>query len=117
MSINEKVIREALDAYNARDVDRLVSCMAPDAVLLDGLGNQTIKGRENIRETEGRAFDHSPRLHAEITARIATGKYVVTEEHVTGINLDRYPAEAHLVVVYRIEDGKITRAQSFNTET
>jgi uncharacterized protein (TIGR02246 family) len=117
MSINEEVIRGALDAYNARDLDKLANCLAPNAVFLDGLGNKTIEGRENIRQIEGRAFDRSPKLHVEIITRMVIGNYVVTEEHVTGINLEGYPTEARLVVVYRVEDGKITRAQSFNTET
>jgi hypothetical protein len=57
-------------------------------------------------------FDISPKLHAEIKARIVVGKYVVTEESVTGINLEGYPSEVNLVVIYRVEDGKITRVQT-----
>jgi len=76
-----------VDTYNARDLNRFVNCFAPDAVTLDGLGNQTIKGHESMRKVYGRLFDQSPKLHAEIGARIVVGKYVVTEEHVTGMNL------------------------------
>ncbi len=113
MSTNEEVVRTLMDTYNARDLNRLISCFAPDAVILDGLGNQTIKGHEGMRRVYGRLFDQSPKLHAEIKATMMAGKYVVTEEHVTGINLEGYPSEAHLAVVYRVEDGKITRVQTF----
>jgi hypothetical protein len=117
MATNESVIRASLDAYNTRNLDGLLNCLSPDAVLLDGLGNRTVNGRESIREMEAKAFGQSPKLHAEMEARMVAGKYVVTKEHITGINLEGYPSEANLIVVYRIEDGKITRAQSFNTET
>ena len=112
MSANEGIVQAMLDTYNARDLNRFVVCFAPDAVQLDGLGNQTIKGYEGMRRVYGRLFGQSPKLHAEIRARMVVGKYVVTEEHVTGMSMEGHPTEAHLVVVYRVEDGKITRVQT-----
>lgn len=111
MSTDEGIVRAMVDTYNARDPNRFVDCFAPDAVTLDGLGNQTIKGHEGMRKVYGRLFDQSPKLHAEIKARMVVGKYVVTEEQVTGMNLEGHPSEAHMAIVYRVEDGKITRVQ------
>lgn len=108
-----EVVLRCLDSYNAGNLERLINCFAPNIVILDGEGNQMTKGHECMRQLYAGLFDQSPRLHAEIKTRIVVGQYVITEEHITGINLRGHPSEEHAVVAYRIADGKIVRVQVF----
>jgi hypothetical protein len=59
----------------------------------------------------GELFDHSADLREEIGNRIEIGDIVIDDEHATGFNLRDMPAEIHAVVVYRVADDLIQRAE------
>jgi uncharacterized protein (TIGR02246 family) len=82
-----QVVQEQVDAFNARDVEGFVSFYAPDAVIQDGAGNVTMRGRDGIRGAYGPLFAQSPELHVDILKRIHFGSWVIFEEQVTGFNL------------------------------
>jgi uncharacterized protein (TIGR02246 family) len=114
MRTNERVVQAQVNSYNARDLERFLTFFSPDVVILDGEGNRMVNGHEGLRQRYAGLFDRSPKLHAEIKTRIAVGRYVMTEEHITGINLKGYPSELRAVEVYRIIGRKITRVQVFS---
>lgn len=70
-------------AYNARNVDAFVACYAQEVVVEGADGRVQTRGRDEMRKRYGELFEGSPTLHAEISARIRVGSYVVDEEHVT----------------------------------
>jgi len=73
-----------LNAYNARDLEAFLGCYAEDAQIEDGDGNLVMAGREATRTFCEGLFRQSPEPHCELRARIAVGRFVVEEEHVTG---------------------------------
>jgi hypothetical protein len=104
-----QVVQEQVDAFNARDVEGFVSFYAPDAVIQDGAGNVTMRGRDGIRGAYGPLFAQSPELHVDILKRIHFGSWVIFEEQVTGFNLEGSPSELHVPCAYQVEDGKIVK--------
>jgi hypothetical protein len=95
-------------AYNARDVDAFVACYAKEVVFEDADGRLQTSGRDEMRKRYGELFEGSPTLHAEISARIRVGSYVVDEEHVTGFR----GGDIHAVAIYRLDaEGLIDRVR------
>jgi hypothetical protein len=104
-----QVAQEFIDAFNARDVDRVVSYFGAGAVIQDDAGNVQAQGEEAIRAHFGGFLPHSPNVHSEIRSRIHVGSWVVQEEHVTGLVLAEPVPEFSIASAYRIEDGKIVK--------
>jgi hypothetical protein len=104
-----QVVQEFIDAFNARDVDRVVGCFRADAVMQDDPGTVFAQGEEAIRAHFGRFLPHSPNVHSEIRSRIQVGSWVVQEEHVTGLVLEEPVPEFSIIDAYRVEDGKIVQ--------
>jgi hypothetical protein len=98
-------VERVLAALNARDVEKLVACYAPDATIEDGSDTVFARGRDELRERYGPMFERFPDVRVERLARTAVGEYVVQEERVTGRGGD---AERH-VAVYTVRDGLIVR--------
>jgi hypothetical protein len=104
-----QVVQEFIDAFNARDVDRVVGCFSADAVMQNDLGTVFAQGEEAIRAHFGGFLTQSPNLHSEILSRIHVGCWVVQEEHVTGLVLGEPVPEFYIPSAYRVEDGKIVK--------
>jgi hypothetical protein len=104
-----QVVQEFIDAFNARDVDRVVSYFSADAVMQDDSGTAFAQGEEAIREHFGWFLPQSPDLHSEVVSRIHVGCWVVQEEHVTGLVLEDPVPEFRIPSAYRVEDGKIVK--------
>ena len=104
-----QVVQEFIDAFNARDVDRVVSCFSADAVMQDDTGTVFAEGVEAIRAHFGGFLPHSPDVRSEIRSRIHVGSWVVQEEHVTGLVLGEPVPEFSIPSAYRVEDGKIVK--------
>jgi hypothetical protein len=104
-----QVAQDFIDAFNARDVDRVVGCFRADAVIQDDAGTVVAQGEEAIRAHFGGFLPQSPNLHSDIRSRIHVGSWVVHEEHVTGLVLAEPVPEFSIVDAYRIEDGKIVK--------
>ena len=98
-----------IDAFNARDVDRVVGCFHADAVMQNDAGHVFAQGAEAIRAHFGGFLTQSPNLHSEILSRIHVGSWVVQEEHVTGLVLGEPVPDFHIPSAYRVEDGKIVK--------
>jgi len=104
-----QVVQEFIDAFNARDVDRVVGCFSADAVMQNDAGTVFAQGAEAIRAHFGGFLTQSPNLHAEILSRIHVGSWVVQEEHGTGLVLGEPVPEFYIIDAYRVEDGKIVK--------
>ncbi len=104
-----QVVQEFIDAFNARDVDRVVGCFSADAVIQNDPGTVFAQGEEAIRAHFGGFLPQSPNLHSEILSRIHVGSWVVQEEHVTGLVLGEPVPEFYILSAYRVEDGKIVK--------
>ena len=92
-----------VQAYNARDLDRFVSCYAADCIVEDARGTIVVRGHDELRERFDTVFQASPNLHCEIVHRARVGEYVVDEERITG----RVGGDQHGVVVSHVADGLI----------
>jgi hypothetical protein len=104
-----RVVQEFIDAFNARDVDRVVGCFRADAVMQNDLGTVFARGEEAIRAHFGGFLPHSPNVHSDIRSYIHVGSWVVQEEHVTGLVLGEPVPEFSIASAYRVEDGKIVK--------
>lgn len=104
-----QVVQEFIDAFNARDSDRVVGCFSADAVIQDDAGTVIAQGEEAIRAHFGGFLPQSPTLRTEIRSRIHVGSWVVQEEHVTGLVLGEPVPEFSIIDAYHVEDGKIVK--------
>jgi hypothetical protein len=104
-----QVVQEFIDAFNARDVDRVVSCFSADAIMQNDEGQDFARGEEGIRAHFGRFLPKSPNVHSEIVSHIHVGSWVAQEEHVTGLVVGEPVTEFHIISAYQVEGGKIVK--------
>jgi uncharacterized protein (TIGR02246 family) len=104
-----QVVQEFIDAFNARDVDRVAGCFSADAVMQNDSGQVFAQGQEAIRAHFGRFLPQSVNVHSEIRSSIHVGSWVAQEEHVTGLVLQEPVPEFFIISAYRVEDGKIVK--------
>jgi hypothetical protein len=100
-------VQEQLEAYNARDLERFLTCYAEDVTIEDGAGNTLMQGHAEMRRRYGPMFAEYPDLHCRIASRIRINDYVVDEERITG----RGPEEAHAVAIYRVAGDRIVHVR------
>lgn len=107
MSIATDVVDAQIEAYQAKDVERFLSCYAEDAsvVLFDGM--PMFADKQVMREQYGKLFADSPDLHLTIANRMTAGEFVVDEEHLSGMHFGDMPTEITALSVYRVTNGKI----------
>jgi hypothetical protein len=106
-----RLIREQVDAFNARDLERFLSFYHADVVLEDGAGNVMMQGHDGMRGFYGPLFEQSPDLHADVPQRIHVGSWIIDEEEVRGVRAEGFPSDLHAAVIYQATDGKITRVR------
>jgi hypothetical protein len=104
-----QVVQEFIDAFNARDVDRVVGCFSADAIMQNDSGQIFAQGEEAIRAHFDGFLPKSPDVHSEILSHVHVGSWVVQEEHVTGLVLGEPVPEFYIPSAYRVEDGKIVK--------
>lgn len=102
-----QVVQDFIAAFNARDVDRVVSCFSAHAVIQTAAGTLVAQGEAAIRAHFGGFLPHSPTVHSNIRARLHVGSWVVQAEHVTGLVLGEPVPTFDIPSAYRVEDGKI----------
>lgn len=103
----EVIVQRQLDAYNARDLDTLVSIYAPDAELyafpstLQATGSDAIRHRFAARFTE-------PDLYARLLRRTVMGNTVVDHEEITR-NFPEGRGTLQMICIYEVKGGHISR--------
>jgi uncharacterized protein (TIGR02246 family) len=111
MSANEQLVQAQVDAFNDRDLNRFLSFYASDVLIVDGIGNQMMKGHEGMKPFYGKLFEKSSKLCVKTPTRIVLEHHIIDEEQITGVNLEGFPAEIHSAAIYRIANGKIVHVQ------
>jgi hypothetical protein len=105
------VVQAQVDAYNARDVEAFAACYDENATVIAPDGSVMMSGRDAITSIYAQLFSQSPDLHVALGTRLSAGDWVVDEEDVSGIDFEGMPPAMHALIVYRVTDGLIDRAQ------
>lgn len=108
-----RTIAEYRDAYQARDIDRMLSLFADDAELT--LAPGTFRGKDEIR----RVLEWDARLSPTASVRdagvgvVVSGRKAVSERVIT-LTYDGIPYEEEAASVYELDEaGKIVRIRSY----
>ncbi len=108
------VLHRLRDATNARDIDALIGCFAPD------YRNETplhpargFVGREQVRRNWTQIFASISDLSADITASAVSGDTVWSEWEHRGTRPDGTGHLMRGVIVFEVADGLITSARFF----
>jgi hypothetical protein len=104
-----QVVQDVIDAFNARNVERVVGSFRADAVMQTAAGTVVAQGAAALGAHFGGFLPHSPTLHSEIRGRLHVGAWVVQTEHVTGLALGEPVPTFDIVSAYRVEGGKIVK--------
>lgn len=105
-------VQAQLDAYNARDMERLLATYAPDAEQFQLHGERLAQGHAELRARFQLRFAE-PDLHAQLVSRTVMGAMVVDSELITR-NLPEGLAQVELLCIYEVRAGLIRKA-SFHT--
>lgn len=104
----EVVVQRQLDAYNARDIETLLSVYADDAQLFDHPSKLVAAGTAELRRRFTARFQE-PNLQAALLKRIVAGEMVIDHERVTRT----FPEGAgaiELVMIYEVQGSRIAKA-------
>jgi uncharacterized protein (TIGR02246 family) len=98
----EAVVQRQVEAFNSHDLDRFCACYSDDVVVIDGDGNEMLRGMEAFRERYRQQFEGEPT--GEIRARLSAGSWVVDHE------IARLPGQTlEGLVAYHVQSDVIDR--------
>lgn len=106
----EIVAQKQLDAFNARDIEGLLSTYASDAELFVHPTTLLASGRHELEKLFQARFSE-PNLRAILLNRIVCGNKVIDQERVVR-TFPEGPGELELTMIYEIQGDKIIRAWS-----
>jgi hypothetical protein len=109
----ERVVQAQVDAFNRHDVEGFMAGYAPDAVHWEYPADTVFAGAARIRShyTELFTDPDAARVRAEVRSRMVKGRFVIDEEHVSGLpGEDRHVS----VIIYEVVDGRIKNAWFMN---
>lgn len=106
----EIVVQKQLDAYNARDLEGLLSIYAADAELFEHPATLLARGRHELGKRFQARFSE-PNLHAILLNRIVCGNKVIDHERVIR-TFPEGPGELELTMIYEVQDDVIMKAWS-----
>ena len=101
----EAVVQSRIDAYNTRDLEKLVSLYAPDARIFDPPDRVRDSGADQVRQSVVRRFASGQRTRIESAGRMASGNFVVDRQTETTAS----GAVESSIVITEVLDGKIAR--------
>ncbi len=104
------VVQRQLDAYNARDLETLLSIYADDAQLFEHPNTLVASGSAALRERFSVRF-REPNLHAALLQRTVAGAFVIDHERVTR-TFPEGPGELEVVMIYEVRAGQIAKSWS-----
>lgn len=102
----KSIVRELVDAYNAKSVDRLVALYHPDGRLWSPFERDGTVGHMAIAESIRRLFAAYP--NEEMTIELLAGDetHAIAEFRSVGLGPDR--GEIQFTEVFDVRDGRIT---------
>src|SRR3954447_14464324 len=104
----EAVIQRQLDAYNARDIDALLSIYAEDAETFEHPATLLAAGSAALRARFAARLQE-PNLHARLLSRIVMGNIVVDCEQVTRTFSDG-TGTLDLIMIYEVRSERIAKS-------
>lgn len=132
MSVEENLslIDEALEAFNAHDVDRFVKFYAVSAVHYQPTQSEPLKGRDAIREDYVKStFTAFPDVQFEKVRAFSQGNWVCVEGNFKGIHKGPVPGPGGEIIpatdktvrvpiclVVKFEGGKVTEVHEYNDQ-
>jgi steroid delta-isomerase-like uncharacterized protein len=111
------VLQAFLDAFNAHDVDAIMSFFAEDCVLDmprgPAPGGRRLVGREQVREGIQSRLDGIPDVNYGDDRHWICGDRAVSEWTLRGTQRTGEPIEVRGCDLFELVDGKISRKDSF----
>ena len=111
------VLQDFLDAFNAHDVDAIMSFFAEDCVLEmprgPAPGGRRLVGREQVREGIQSRLDGIPDVHYGDDRHWTCADRGVSEWTIRGTQRTGEPIEVRGCDLFEIADGRITRKDSY----
>ena len=104
----QSVVQAQLDAYNAKDIDRLLQTYAPDAEQFSLHGERLAKGRDEMRARYLLRFAE-PDLHARLLSRCVVGNVVADVEIITR-SFPEGLGTIEMLCIYQVEGRCIQKA-------
>lgn len=101
-------IQQQLDAYNAKDLEGLLTIYAENAQMFEYPATLAATGTAELRQRFAGRFQE-PDLHAQLLKRIVMGHIVVDHELVTRTFAEG-TGTIELTMIYEVQKGKIQRA-------
>ena len=105
------VVRELVDAYNAKAVDRLVDLYHPDGRMWTPFERGGIVGHEAIGRSIRGLFDAYPEERMTIELLVGDDTHAVAEFRSVG--LGPADAEVRFTEVYEVRDGRIVECRVY----
>ena len=102
------VVQAQLDAFNAKDVEALMSTYAPDAEQFALHGERLAKGHDEFRPRYMTRFEE-PDLFARLLSRTVIGNIVTDLELITR-NFPEGLGTLEMLCIYEVVNGRIRRA-------
>jgi putative hydrolase of HD superfamily len=106
------IAQAQLDAYNAKDIEALLTAYAPDAEQYQLHGELLARGHEQMRSRYLTRFAE-PDLHASLISRTVMGNIVIDFELITR-NFPEGAGTVEMLCIFEIAKGRIQKA-SFAT--
>ena len=111
------MLKALLDAFNAHDVDAIMSFFTEDCVFDTprgpAPGGVRLVGKDRVREGIQARFDGIPDIHYGDARHWASGDRGVSEWTIRGTQRSGEPIEVRGCDLFELIDGKISRKDSF----
>jgi limonene-1,2-epoxide hydrolase len=107
MSIdNDTLVRDFVEAFNAKDSDRLAPFLHPD-VVFQAYGDSEVRGRDAVLQVWKGVFGSFEEVEFETVHQAVNGDVVIAEQ-IHGLGLPgRKVAPVMNMAIYEIRDGAI----------
>jgi ketosteroid isomerase-like protein len=113
MTSEEELIERYFAAFNRHDIEAVVACFHPDAVLV-GPNGKRLAGLAEVRRSYETEFALFPDAHCELRLSTGNNGRGVAESFFTGTRSRRGRIEAIGAEVMEIVDGKIKEIRDYH---
>lgn len=108
------LVKELVDAYNAKSVGRIAALYEPDAEYWDPFHREGVRGRDAIAEVVAGLFAALPDERMEILTLAGDDRYAVAEFRSIGTSpTSGAPFELEFTEVYEVRDGLIASCRVY----
>jgi steroid delta-isomerase-like uncharacterized protein len=107
------LVRELVEAYNAKSLDRLLALYHEDAYFWDPFHRDGVRGRAAIAEVLQGLFTELPDERMTIETLAADEARAVAEFHSTGTTRGGQRFELDFTEVYEVREGRIAACRVY----